>query len=296
VNIHHGEARLHDFRRTETLERVQLHTVSMMLDVFARHASARLSTVLRQPCTLALSSLDQLTWAEVAAGLEHELHFLTFSLSPLPGQGVVAVPTPEALAMVDLRLAGTGEEEYPERVLTEIEQELLAPVAEGVLDELATSFSRVQPTTPALEMQEANIQFVTVAAPTETCVTARLAFGLGNRPECEIVLCLPFMLLRPLAEAMRSRPGHPGDDGAESRAADVRRRLRDVPVDVVLQFPSFESTPDALMTLAVGDELHLGLPTDRPLEVRAEGLLVALATIGRSGVRKACAITEEVFS
>lgn len=296
MSVQHGGARLHDFRRTETLERVQLHTLSMMLDVFARHASARLSTVLRQPCTLALRSLDQLTWAEVSTSLEHELHFLTFTLSPLPGQGVVAIPTPEALAMVDLRLAGKGEEEYPQRVLTEIEQELLAPVAEGVVDELAKAFSRVQPTTPALEMQEANIQFVTVAPPTETCVTARLAFTLGNRPECEAVLCLPFVLLRPLAEAMRSRPGHSGDDGGVCGVADVRRRLREVPVDVVLQFPSFESTPDALMTLAVGDELHLGLPTDRPLEVRAEGLLVALATIGRSGVRKACAITEEVFS
>jgi len=296
VSLQQGGARLHDFRRTETLERVQLHTMSMMLDAFARHASARLSTVLRQPCVLALRSLDQVTWAEVSSTLEDELHFLTFSLSPLPGQGVVAVPTPEALAMVDLRLAGTGEEEYLEGVLTEIEQELLAPVAEGILDELAKAFSRVQPTTPVLEMQEANVQFVTVASPTDTCVTARLAFSLGNRRECEAVLCLPFMMLRPLAEAMRSRPGHLADDGAVTLAADVRRRLHDVPVDVVLQFPSFESTPDALMTLAVGDELHLGLPTDRPLEVRAEGLLVALATIGRSGVRKACAITEEVFS
>ncbi len=135
-----------------------------------------------------------------------------------------------------------------------------------------------------------------MAPPTETCLAAHLAFSVGSRPECEIVVCLPFMMLRPLVEVMRSRPGQLGDDDATPRAADVRRRLRDVPVDLVLQFPSFESTPDALMTLAVGDELHLGLPTDRPLEVRVEGLLVALATIGRSGVRKACAITEEVLS
>ena len=64
----------------------------------------------------------------------------------------------------------------------------------------------------------------------------------------------------------------------------------------MLQFPSFGSTPEALLDLAVGDELHLGLSTDRPLEVRAEGQLIALATIGRSGVRKACCITEEVLS
>ena len=289
------EARLHDFRRTETLERVHLHAMSVMLDSFARHASARLSTVLRQPSVLALQSLDQLTWGEISTSLGNGLHFLTFSLPPLAGQGVLAIPTAEALAVVDLRLAGTGEEEYSEQVLTEIEQELLAPVAEGILDELAKTLARLQPTTPALEMQEANIQFVSVASPSETCLAAHLAFSLGNRPECEIVLCLPFMMLRQLAELMRSRPGHLGEGVAASQAIDVRHRLHDVPVDLVLQFPTFNSTPDALISLAVGDELHLGLPTDRPLEVRVDGVLVARATIGRSGLRKACAITEEVF-
>ena len=102
------EARLHDFRRTETLERVHLHAMSVMLDSFARHASARLSTVLRQPSVLALHSLDQLTWGEISNKLGNGLHFLTFSLPPLTGQGVVAIPTAEALAVVDLRLAGTG--------------------------------------------------------------------------------------------------------------------------------------------------------------------------------------------
>ena len=63
------EARLHDFRRTETLERVHLHAMSVMLDSFARHASARLSTVLRQPSVLALQSLDQLTWGEISTSL-----------------------------------------------------------------------------------------------------------------------------------------------------------------------------------------------------------------------------------
>jgi flagellar motor switch protein FliM len=101
--------------------------------------------------------------------------------------------------------------------------------------------------------------------------------------------------MRQLAELMRTRPGHLGEGAPASRTMDVRHRLHDVPVELVVQFPTFNSTPDALMTLSVGDELHLGLPTDRPLEVRVDGVLVARATIGRSGLRKACSITEEVY-
>jgi hypothetical protein len=40
--------------------------------------------------------------------------------------------------------------------------------------------------------------------------------------------------------------------------------------------------------------LGLGHPKGRPLEVRAEGLLVALAEICSSGVHKACEIKEEI--
>ena len=53
---------------------------------------------------------------------------------------------------------------------------------------------------PCLRISSRNI------SPSETCLAAHFAFSLGNRPDCEIVLCLPFMMLRQLAELMRSRP------------------------------------------------------------------------------------------
>ena len=63
------------------------------------------------------------------------------------------------------RLAGSGEGDYPERILTEIEQELLSPVIGSVLDELKRALARLQPTEPRLEQHESNVQFLTIAAP-----------------------------------------------------------------------------------------------------------------------------------
>ncbi len=283
----------HDFRRTKTLDRFQLHTVQMVLESFARLASTPLSTLLRQPCALLLRAVDQVTWAELSQALDHHLHFLTFGMDPLPGSNVLAIPTAEALTIVDLRLAGSGDEDYPERILTEIEQELLAPVVGSVLDELGRAMARLQPIAPVLEDQESNIQFVSVASPGDTCLWARFDLSIGSRPYSQLSMCIPHATARQLVEGTNVAANAAEDAGASS--SEARRRLEAVPIDLVLQFPSFESTPEALLTLAVGDELHLGLSTDRPLEVRAEGQLVARATIGRSGVRKACSITEEVL-
>jgi flagellar motor switch protein FliM len=284
----------HDFRRTKTLDRFHVHTVGMVLESFARLATTPLSTVLRQPCSLSLVSLDQVTWAEAGQSLDNTLHFVTFTLPPVPGSSVLALPIAEALAIVDLRLAGSGEGDYPERILTEIEQELLSPVIGSVLEELKRAVARLQPTEPRLEQHESNVQFLTIAAPGDTTLLAHFDLSIGSRPTSQLIMCLPLPTVRQLVE-----PTSPGGDLNEVSGAsstEARRRLQEVPLDLVLQFPSFGSTPEALLNLAVGDELHLGLSTDRPLEVRAEGQLIALATIGRSGVRKACCITEEVLS
>ncbi|MCL4552068.1 MAG: FliM/FliN family flagellar motor C-terminal domain-containing protein, partial [Candidatus Marsarchaeota archaeon] len=84
------------------------------------------------------------------------------------------------------------------------------------------------------------------------------------------------------------------EKGRKESLFDTHRRLLDIPMDVVFQFPSILTTPAELLTLQVGDSLGLGHPKGRPLEVRAEGILVALADICSSGVHKACEIREEV--
>jgi len=285
----------HDFRRTKTLDRFHVHTVGMVLESFARLATTPLSTVLRQPCSLSLISLDQVTWAEVSQTLDNTLHFVTFTLPPVPGSSLLALPIADALAIVDLRLAGSGEGDYPERMLTEIEQELLSPVIVSVLDELRRAVARLQPTEPQLEHHESNVQFITIASPGDTTLLARFDLSIGNRPPSQLTMCLPLPTVRQLVEGSEVQGGEI-DDNAAAGASEARRRLQEVPMDLVLQFPSFGSTPEALLNLSIGDELHLGLPTDRPLEVRAEGQLIALATIGRAGVRKACCITEEVLT
>lgn len=289
------QVRPHDFRRTETLERVHLHTISIVLETFARHGSAPLSTLLRKACSLTLESVEQVTWSDLVGTYADDLHFVLFSLQPLPGRAMVALPPRDALAIVDLRLAGNGEDDYPERALTEIEQELLGPVVEGLLGELSKALDRLQATTPVLDRQESSIQFVSVASSNEACLSARFSLAIGNRPMSQLSLCLPLQTVRGVVDAMQQGLGSASEDAPDTVAASVRQRLHEVPLDLVLQFPSFDTTPETLLHLTVGDELHLGLPTDRPLELRAEGLLVARATIGRSGPRKACSITEEVF-
>lgn len=285
--------REYDFRRTDLLERVDLQAVEGMIKAFTLQAAQHLTSTLRQQCTFALEKIDQATWGDLSADLEQGKYFFVFSLGPLAGHGVLAIPTEEALAIVDLRLAGSGDDDYSDRVPSEIDQAILAPSIEGVLEELARSFGRAQVTTPTLDSQEASVQFASIAGPSEMCVAARCAFTIANRPSCDALLCFPSTMVRMLVDGLRNKAS-----GGETRpgvvAEAARRRISEVPLNLVFQFPSFVTTPAELLTLQVGDSLGLGHPKGRPLEVRAEGKLVALAEICSSGVHKACEIVEEV--
>lgn len=291
----HKEVRNHDFRRTDLLERQDLQTLHGLSEAFARAATQRLTTLLHRPCKFELKSVEQIMWRELVEEFRDNKHLSTFSMLPLVGRGLLAIPVDEALAFVDLRLAGTGDDDFTGRTPSDIDKAFLAPIITDLIGEFAKSIARIQTITPWLEGQDENVEFVSIAGPRETCVAIRLALSTANRPVREVVMCLPFPMVKILFDILQTRAVSSKEDLGHTSSLEVRRRLREVPVELVFQFPSFVTTPAQLLTLQVGDVLGLGHTRGRPLEVRVESQLVGLADICSSGVRKACEIKEEVM-
>ncbi len=289
------DIRMHDFRRGDVIERVNLQVIQGLLEAFARSATQRLTTILHRHCTFEIVQLDQLTWGDLAKELETGMYFFMFSLLPIAGRALLTIPTDEALAIVDIRLAGSGDDDFTGRIPSELDQAFLAPIVEHLIGELANAFTRIQATSPSLEAQEGNILFASVASPSEMCVVARCSFSVADRSPREAVICIPFQMVRMFIDSLQSKTLQVGEGQMDSVAAGTHQRLLEIPLDVVFQFPSIVTTPSELLTLRVGDMFGLGHPKGRPLEVRADGLLVALAEICSSGVHKACEIKEEVF-
>lgn len=287
------DVKSHDFSRGDVIERANLQAMQKLLETFAHSATQKFTSTLHQPCLFEFQRLDQLTWSDIVEEFETGMYFFTFSLPPLEGRAVLAIPTEEVLALVDLRLAGSGDDDYSGRVPSEIDQAFLAPIIEDFICELGNAFARIQSTSPMLEAQEGNVLFVSIGAPSEMCIVIRLTFFVASRHQREALICLPFEMVRTFIDSLKSKTALV-EKGRRESLLDTHRRLMDVPMDVVFQFPSILTTPAELLTLQVGDSLGLGHPKGRPLEVRAEGILIALADICSSGVHKACEIMEEV--
>lgn len=288
------EIREHDFSRGDLIERVSMQAIQRLLETFARSTTQKFTTTLHQPCGFELEKIDQIPWGDLAEEFESGMYFFTFSLKPLTGRGVLAIPTEEVLALVDLRLSGSGDDDFSGRIPSEIDQAFLVPIMQDVISELSSALARIQTTEPQLETQEGNILFVSVASAPDMCMVARLSFYVANRAPREVLICLPFQMVRTFVENLQYKTSLVGDGPKGSFSAETRQRLMEVPLDVTFQFPSITAYPSELLNLRVGDSLGLGHPRGRPLEVRAEGILVALADICSSGVHKALEIVEEV--
>jgi flagellar motor switch protein FliM len=284
--------RSHDFRRSEGVDRSYVRALGAVFDAFARHATIELSTSLHKGCQLRYSSTSETEWRELAEELSGDRYFVTFTLAPMTGTGLLTMPVSTALRMLEFRLGGSARAAYPaHRLLTETDHGVLGPVLASVLDELARSFHRMRRTTATMTGQETNVQFVPLAAANEMCLVVRFDLALGGDSPSEATLCLPFALVRQMTDAMRlatlSEP-------VETKDLVARDQVLRAPLEIRLEIPGVELMPAALTTLAVGDVVRLYHPLERPLDVRAEGVLVARARQGRSGARVACSILEEV--
>lgn len=288
------EIKKHDFRRGDLIERGNLQAMQRILDSFARSASQKFTTSLHQPCIFEIERLDQVTWSDLSEDLEKGMYFFIYSWSPLPGRALLAIPTDEVLALVDLRLSGSGDDDFTGRIPSEIDQAFLVPIIEDLLNELASSFSKIQTTFPLLENQEGNLLFVNIGTAVEMYTVVRISFSIAKRPAREILMCVPSQMMKMLAQSLQLKTFQTDDGSYDSNVVEARTRLKEVPLEIVFQFPSIMTLPSELVKLQVGDCLGLGHPKGRPLEVRAEGILIATAEICSSGVHKAFEVKEEI--
>ena len=283
--------RTHDFRRTETLDRQYIRALNAAFDTFARHGSLELSTSLRKVTQLGVSSLREMSWREVTAVLGDRPYLATFNLEPLHGTAILSLSLETVVRMLDFRLGGGTQPGFAGHTdLTDTDFAVLGGVITPLLSELAASLSRVKEVSAIPVSQESSIQFVQLAGPNEMFLVSSFQLCVGDDDPVEMILTLPFPLVRQITEAMRSG----------TRARDDAALLVDESVvtqaglDLWLEFPSVRLSSTEVSELKVGDVIRLFHPLRRPLDLRAEGVLVARALQGAVGSKVVCSILEEV--
>lgn len=282
-----------DFRRPNTFSREHVRALSIVHESFARQLGTVLSTSLRAVSQVNVASVDQVPYDDYIGSSPNPSLLAVVSLEPLSGAGILQVPLPLAMSVLDRLLGGSGTGPYPARALTDIEEGLITEILDRCLSQLASAFESLVAIEPVIVQLESNPQFAQIAAPSDMVVAVVFDTRIGGQ-EGQLSLCIPFASLQPRLEAIagHSLAGDRRFGDSRGAAEAMARVMADVPVDVTVRFQPVALPSSEVAGLRVGDVVPLGHATDQPLSVLASGIPLLAAVPGRKRKRLACRIVD----
>src|SRR5882724_8725754 len=217
---------------------------------FVRGLAIRLSQDLRLEFSLELASLEIVSYQKLAQSWENPSHLALFKLEPLRGVSVLEIPPRLGLAMADRLLGGPGEANATDREISEIEQALLEPTVQMLLEEWCGQWSGVKNLKPAILGCESNGRFIQITTPETMMLVLGLEAALG---ECRgrIQMGFPLASLEPLMGAL-TQPNVESESASASRSPDAATACKwnacfdDVQLPVTAEWEGLELTSRAV--------------------------------------------------
>jgi flagellar motor switch protein FliM len=268
----------------------QLRAISMLNDLFARNLTHNLAAWLRTKFQVNLVSAEQIVFNEFLLRIPEISYVSSVRLEPLGALSVLQLDLALVPPIVDLLLGGEGRDGML-RELTDIEESILASVAEIICRELTSAW---QPVGLSFNFERRQMQTQVARIMSVNEKTLCLSFEI-RMPHSSGLLNLAFpavvanTILRRLTQDWGRRRRH---------APEVRQRMestaRRVRFGATLQLPSVRLSASAIESLEPGSVLRLDMSASRLAEWSVAGQRVAGAQPIRQGSHRAARL-ESVF-
>ncbi|WP_199183403.1 flagellar motor switch protein FliM [Cryobacterium sp. Y82] len=277
---------LYDFRRPTTLAREHARVLELAFETFARQWGTQLTARVRVLCTVTCEQVLMATYDEYAGSLPPKTAMVLCTVAGLEARAVIQFPTTSALTWVNHMLGGNSSiPVLAERNFTQIELALIRKLISESLEDLRYSFGPLIVDEMGVEAIQYNSQFAQAAATGDLMVVATFAIRV-EKVTATATVAIP-------AAALMPQLGEANPTSTMSNAAELlQAQIAAVPVDVSLRLETAHVLPSRILSLAVGDVLHVPHPQHRPLNLTVDGQSLARAAVGVNGSRLACIVTD----
>ena len=283
VPVSDSSVESYNFSRAGQISNEQMRAIATVNDLFARNLMHNLGAWLRTEFQVTLVSGEQMPYTEFVERIPEKTYVCSIRLEPLGAVGLLELELILASPIIDLLLGGTGKAE-PARLLTDIEELIMASVVQMIVKELNAAWQPVG-LQFSFEKRESAVQVARMmpAGEKTLCVSFEVkmpeALGVLN-------LCLPAVVLNTILRKLVAERDRP-----RRRSQEVRTRVRDLVgetlVGSVLQFPPIRLSAHQIASLVPGTVLRLPLPRHSAAELRVGGLAFGRARPVRMGEHRA---------
>ena len=195
------KVKIYDFKRPDKFSKVQIRTISMMHEIFARLTTTSLSAQLRSMIHIHVASVDQLTYEEFIRSIPTTTILATINFDPLKGNAVLEIDPAVTFSIIDRLAGGTGEAIKNPHELTDIELSIMEGIIVRMLGNLREAWTKVIDLRPRLGCIDTNPQFAQIVPPTDMIVLITFEATIGD-VEGMINLCIPYATIEAIVNKL----------------------------------------------------------------------------------------------
>jgi len=281
-----------NFRTASQLSNEHARAISALHESFARNVAHSLGAYLRVTFSMALSSLEQLTYREYVRGIPDGSYLFPFHLQPMQVSGLLQIDTSLIFPIIDVLLGGVGAPMATPKELTEIDEDIVAGVTRIVCNQLQSTWEALE-VEINLDRCQKVAQVQTALPPTERVLLMTFEIAMAQTNGA-------LHLLFPGAFANQLLRKAPNDkDYRKSRVRylpgpDLRQRLMHCDFDMTVGISQLRVKVRDLLSLKAGDVLPLKVPVTQPASLLLGERIMFDAAPVRNGNKRAAQLLQEV--
>ena len=263
----------YDLTNQDRIIRGRMPTLEIINDRFAKLIRTTMSASLRKVIDVTVTQTEMVKFGEFIRTLPVPTSLHILRMDPLRGHVLLVVESRLVFNLLDCFFGGTGKAtiKIEGRDFTAIEQKVIQKVVTMVLKDLELSWKPVVPITFQSVRAEINPQFATIVPPTELVIAIHYDLELDHLIG-KITLCLPYSTIEPIRSKLYARYQSEQLEVDLEWIERVKRQLREVEVDILVELGKGQMTGRELLQINTGDTLVLDQYVDDPLLVKIEGI------------------------
>src|ERR1051326_3995818 len=285
--------KLYDFRRPDKFSKEHIRAIQNIHETFARVTASSLSSYLRAPTTVSLSSIEQVVYDEYIHQLANPTLVNLVELQPLSGRIVVEMNMNIGLAMLDRMMGGAGQVTMRRGELTDIEMALLRSLGATISAGLRDGWTAVADLQPVLVETVLNADVVQAALPGD--IAALLLFEIHTLGMSgTISICVPHPVIEPLMDRLNTQAWFSSSsrkNGCENHRNRLAEPIRDARLPITVELGSTTVTLGELMDIREDDVIRLDRSQEAELPIRAGKRARFVGRPGTLGGNRAVQVT-----
>jgi flagellar motor switch protein FliM len=282
------------FQQGELLAENVKRKLRVRQEQFAHAFGARLSSYLRLDFGVTVARLRTLTFQKFFEQTVTPTHVALFKAEPARGIGLLEIPPPLGLNIVDRQLGGSAQVKHAERILTELETALLNHVAGMLLTEWCAQWRDMQPLEPSLLGHEIDVRFLNTLPRDAMMLEFAFETTLGEAQQ-QFRIGFPYASFEPWLRRL-GESAHAMTTEPVVAAPAVSRwnpQFDNVPVALVAWCDGLDLTARRVATLKVGDTLSVEPRRFQAVQLRVGDNAKFIGVLGSSDGRRAVQLTRK---